>query len=248
MKKLHRFLILSILFGVFFFGGTISHVTGTPDWNPIGINFLKDNELSYEITESTGLVEFYPIGNVTIQNGGLINLTYTGEFLNWGLLDVFFDIEFIYENRDINATVLNISQGSIGMNLILGFGGFAPNIITSTNWTASDENALAVANAPVSETWPSLNGELEISSKNGIHIYDYDQNPANGTQETYLEYDEETGILQKFKCSFEDYTIAAELNPLFNSVKMGISGNPLSTMVVFSFLAISFIILKRKQT
>ena len=247
MKKNYQFLFLWMFFSIFLVTSIIPHSTGLPERNPDGINYLKDNELSYEITESTGLIEFYPFGNVTVQNGGFINLTYTGEFLNWGTLDIFFDVKFIYENGNVNATVLNISQGLIGMNFILGFGGFSPNIITHRNWTYLDESALAVSNAPDNETWPSLNGDLEISSKNGIHIYDYTQNPANGTQKTYLEYDEETGILQKLKCSFEEFNIAAELNPLFHSIKMGISGNPLSTMVFFSFLAIGLIILRRKQ-
>ncbi|MHA1611341.1 MAG: hypothetical protein ACTSYU_04740, partial [Promethearchaeota archaeon] len=79
-------------------------------------------------------------------------------------------------------------------------------------------NARAVADAPTSEAWPAMSGELNISSEFGRHTYNFTQNPANGTQETYLVYDETSGLLLNFDSNFEGYFIKSSLNLQFSSL------------------------------
>lgn len=205
------------------------------------IDVLESKSFIFEIEESNGELFFYPAGMVQIEENGRINLTYTGQYEEWGIKDLFFDIEFIKADGTVNSTVKNISQSSIGMGLIWGFGGFSPNFVCSTNWTENDANARMVADAPPDQTWPSLNGTLKIESKSGIHTYDYVQNPANGSQTSKLIYDEETGILQEFDCSYGDYYMKAILENNSN----GINGFS-SIFVIYCLFISSMILIKRK--
>ncbi len=183
---------------------------------PASLAIDKENNLrvedveynfSYIITSSNGEVYFYPFGMVSTQVGGKIRLDFTGFYNEWGTEQPFYNVSFYYSDGRLNSTVANVSQSTIGMNLILGFGGFSPNILSDTDWDAQDNLALSVANAPSSAPWPGLNGTLNITSEYGRHVYEYQQNPANGTQETRLVYEESSGLLYEFSSKFANYSL-----------------------------------------
>lgn len=207
--------LIALTFIIGMFTG-ITHVSSDPGITSSTKSFIGQESFIFEIQESSGSVYFWPTGVIQLETNGLLNLTYVGEYLEYGIWKQFFDIQFILANGTVDTQISNISQSSIGMNLIWGFGGFSPNFVCSTNWTDHDQQAINVANAPANATWPGLNGTLEIDSTNGLHQYYYVQNPSNGTQTTFLAYRESTGILQYFNSSYGGYHLAAELiSPIF---------------------------------
>ncbi|MCF2138943.1 MAG: hypothetical protein K9W44_02660 [Candidatus Lokiarchaeota archaeon] len=180
----------------------------------LSASLLPVSHIEYTITSSNGEVYFYPIGMVSTEVGGKIRLDFTGFYDEWGTEQPFYNVSFYYSDGRLNSTVVNVSQSTIGMNLILGFGGFSPNILSDTDWDAQDILARSVANAPSSASWPGLNGTLNITSEYGRHVYEYQQNPANGTQETRLVYEESSGLLYEFSSKFEGYQLSASLLPV----------------------------------
>ncbi|MHA1647481.1 MAG: hypothetical protein ACTSVU_05780 [Promethearchaeota archaeon] len=208
------------------------------------------NSLEYEIIDSNGFVNFFPAGTVATEAGGKIKLNYNGDYEEWGVLQPFFNVTFYLANQTVNTTIANVSESTIGMNLILGFGGFSPNVIIEPNWTAADSEALTIANTPANESWPGMNGTLKYGSKLGNHYYNFTQNPANGTQNTYIQYNETTGILQAFESKFLDYHLKAKLNAaqfLNFETTMDIPGYPLFILVVISLISIGVGIKKNKK-
>ncbi|MHA1776212.1 MAG: hypothetical protein ACTSWC_05530, partial [Promethearchaeota archaeon] len=65
------------------------------------------------------------------------------------------------------------------------------------------------------ESWPGLNGTLDIRSDYGQHIYNYSQNPNNGTQKTTLVYEESSGLLLSFSSEFEGYSLSTSLTMIY---------------------------------
>ncbi len=211
MKKKHVLLILVLLLTTLQLTSMIGSSYGAIDEECNGECPQNYYDNKFKISDSNGEMYFYPGGMVATEIGGIIRLDYNGKYLEWGILQSFYNVSFYYADNSLNASFSNISESVIGMNMIWGFGGFSPNLQSDTDWDAQDANARSVADAANSETWPALNGELNISSEYGRHTYNYTQNPTNGTQRTYLVYDETSGLLLSFASNFEGYNLSARL-------------------------------------
>ena len=100
---------------------------------------------------------------------------------------------FNLANGAVNKTLVNQSIYSLAYSLDLGFGSFDPAFYSPVNWSQNDAAALAAANS-ASDT----NGTVTISNSSNLHTYLYKQNPEDGSQNTTLSFDINTGVLQAF--------------------------------------------------
>ena len=85
---------------------------------------------------------------VATEIGGTIRLDYHGEYSEWGVLQSFYNVSFYYADNTLNVSFSNVSESTIGMNMIWGFGGFTPNLQSDTDWDVQDTNARSVTDAP----------------------------------------------------------------------------------------------------
>jgi hypothetical protein len=204
-------------------------------------NSTEAEEYDYTINESNGVMEIWGVGSCAIEIGGTITFVENGEYLSYGVEEMHYNVTFNYANGTINQTIANYSSTSVAYAFILGFGYWQPGIQIDTNWTTQDNTATMLANTPASELY-SPNGTLSITSENGIRSYDYTQNGSLGNQKTFLQYDEDSGELIRWNCTFLGYSLDASLT----DSSFNIPGYS-SLFIGFSSILVGIGILKKKK-
>ena len=87
------------------------------------------------------------------------------------------------------------------------------------------------------------NGTVMISNSSNLHTYLYKQNPEDGSQNTTLSFDINTGVLQSLSAGYGNYTLTASLYVPTTSTIPGFSIG----LIFLSAVATVGIILRRKH-
>ncbi len=150
----------------------------------------------------------------------------------------YFNVTFNLANGAVNKTLVNQSIYSLAYSLDLGFGSFDPAFYSPVNWSQNDAAALAAANSA-----SYTNGTVTISNSSNLHTYLYKQNPEDGSQNTTLSFDINTGVLQSFSAGYGNYPLTASLYVPTTSTIPGFSIG----LIFLSAVATVGIILQRKH-
>lgn len=198
--------------------------TSTPD------NFNKNLDLDqvyiYNVTafNSTKPLEWKDFNWVTkgfanTTVGGQLKINFTG-FYEKHPNDMFnlfespmpyMDIEFI-ENRSgilvTNTTFLNVSNGEVAMNLLLGYNSFQSGfLIPITNFSNLTQQAAA------QDVPPFMNATVTIQITSKTISFDFKQKTSL-QQETKCTYDKVSGLLIYTNTTFGNYTLEMTITNL----------------------------------
>ncbi len=156
------------------------------------------------------------------------------------------DINFYWENEDLNFTATNISNTEMAYVLNLGYMNWFPGFLIPLDW--EDNAALALAQ---SDVWGIL-CDVNIINQTDAVVYSFKQQSGSILQNTTLRYDKTTGALNYAYTAFGNYWCKlTPYGPLYIPPPLsnipGFSLPVLGIVAIVSVLGITFVV-KKKST
>lgn len=154
------------------------------------------------------------------------------------------DINFYWENEDLNFTATNISNTEMAYVLNLGYMNWFPGFLIPLDW--EDNAAFALAQRDV---WGIL-CNVNIINQTDAVVYSFKQQTGSILQNTTLRYDKTTGALNYAYTAFGNYWCKLiPYEPLYVPPPLwdipGYSLPVLAILVIASLLGIIFVVKKK---
>jgi len=204
-----------------------------------------ENSLVYTIEEADGPLEVFDFVTFqstyyAIETGGSLEF----DFIDFYNNEPYFNITFKYEDGTTNATIANVSNTQLALDLTLSIGYMllAPGVYTNSSAKAWENSDTVLEDSIPADIW--YNGTLKIIDEGSKHGYEYKQEVTRGAQNTTMIYNENTGLLQEATTEFGDYHLSIKLKG------MGIPAYPSVSLMAVLLVSVASLILyatKRKN-